>query len=69
MGKEIKKDLIVGLDIGTSKVAALVAEVADDGALNVIGLGTHPSRGRRRVSWSTSTRRWRRSSASWRKPS
>jgi len=45
MAKEIKKDLIVGLDIGTSKVAALVAEVAPDGALNVIGLGTHPSRG------------------------
>ena len=45
MGKETKKDLIVGLDIGTSKVAALVAEVAEDGTLNVIGLGTHPSRG------------------------
>src|SRR5688572_33013156 len=48
MTKEIKKDLIVGLDIGTSKIAALVAEVATDGTLNVIGLGTQPSRGLRK---------------------
>ncbi|HVF63752.1 MAG TPA: cell division protein FtsA [Casimicrobiaceae bacterium] len=45
MTKELKKDLIVGLDIGTSKIAALVAEVATDGTLNIIGLGTQPSRG------------------------
>ena len=32
MTKELKKDLIVGLDIGTSKIAALVAEVAPDGS-------------------------------------
>ena len=38
-------NLIVGLDIGTSKIVAIVAEVLDDGALNVIGLGTQPSRG------------------------
>ena len=36
---------IVALDIGTSKVAALVGEVAPDGALEVVGIGTHPSRG------------------------
>src|SRR5688500_11561250 len=48
MTKESKKDLIVGLDIGTSKIAALVAEVATDGTLNVIGLGTQPSRGLRK---------------------
>ena len=39
------KDLIVGLDIGTSKIVAIVAEIAADGTLNVIGLGTQPSRG------------------------
>ena len=39
------KNLIVGLDIGTSKIVAIVAEVTPDGALNVIGLGTQPSRG------------------------
>src|SRR5262245_42438543 len=39
------KNVIVGLDIGTSKIVAIVAEVAPDGAFNVIGLGTQPSRG------------------------
>ncbi len=37
--------MIVGLDIGTSKVVALVGEVADDGQLEIVGIGTHPSRG------------------------
>ncbi|HET7262877.1 MAG TPA: cell division protein FtsA [Casimicrobiaceae bacterium] len=41
------KNLIVGLDIGTSKVVAIVAEVTDDG-MNVIGLGMQPSRGLRK---------------------
>ena len=36
---------VVALDIGTSKVAALVGELAPDGALEVVGIGTHPSRG------------------------
>ncbi|MBV1775525.1 cell division protein FtsA [Burkholderiaceae bacterium DAT-1] len=39
------KSLLVGLDIGTSKIAALVAEVLPDGRLEVIGLGQAPSRG------------------------
>src|SRR3989440_10759637 len=39
------KNLIVGLDIGTSKIVAIVSEITPDGALNVIGLGTQPSRG------------------------
>ena len=36
---------IVGLDIGTSKVAAIVGEVKEGGDLEIVGLGTHPSRG------------------------
>lgn len=36
---------IVGLDIGTNKVAAIVAEVNHEGTLEVIGIGTHHSRG------------------------
>ncbi len=36
------------MDIGTSKISCLVAEVRPDGGLNVIGLGTHPSSGLRR---------------------
>jgi hypothetical protein len=37
--------MIVGLDIGTSKVVALVGEVTADGQLEIVGIGTHPSRG------------------------
>src|SRR6476660_9321589 len=39
------KNLIVGLDIGTSKIAAIVAEIKADGSFDVIGYGSHPSRG------------------------
>jgi cell division protein FtsA len=42
------KDLIVGLDIGTAKITCLVAEIRQDGRLNVIGLGTQPSHGLRK---------------------
>src|SRR3569832_1358398 len=45
MLKKGEKDLIVGLDIGTSKVVAIVGEIKPDGAINVVGLGSHPSRG------------------------
>src|SRR5687768_100119 len=44
MPKE-NKNLIVALDIGTSKVACLVAELAPDGALGVLGMGGHESKG------------------------
>jgi cell division protein FtsA len=39
------KNLIVGLDIGTSKIVAIVAELQPEGSLKVIGLGQHASRG------------------------
>ncbi len=39
------KNLIVGLDIGTSKVAALVAALGADGALDILGMGSHESKG------------------------
>jgi len=39
------KNLIVGLDIGTSKIAAIVAELRHGGGFEVIGMGSHPSRG------------------------
>ena len=44
MSKE-PKNLIVGLDIGTSKVVAMVAEVFSDGRFEVIGIAQHESRG------------------------
>jgi cell division protein FtsA len=42
------RNLIVGLDIGTSKVVAIVGELGHDGTLEVVGLGSHPSRGLKR---------------------
>ncbi|HEX5612752.1 MAG TPA: cell division protein FtsA [Burkholderiales bacterium] len=39
------KDLIVGLDIGTSKVAALVGSLGPDGSLDILGMGNHASKG------------------------
>ena len=44
MPKE-KQNLVVALDIGTSKVACLVAELGADGSLEILGMGSHPSRG------------------------
>ncbi|KPK58265.1 MAG: cell division protein FtsA [Gammaproteobacteria bacterium SG8_31] len=45
MSRRPEKNLIVGLDIGTSKVVAIVGEARDDGEIEVIGIGSHPSRG------------------------
>jgi len=39
------KNLIVGLDIGTSKAVALVAELREDGTLEILGMGSHESKG------------------------
>ena len=44
MAKEAR-NLVVGLDIGTSKVACLVAELGADGRLEVLGMGNHESKG------------------------
>ncbi len=38
-------NMIVGLDIGTSKVVAIVGEMTPDGNMEVVGIGSHPSRG------------------------
>ena len=48
MLKKNVRNLIVGLDIGTSKVVAIVGEMTYDGRIEVIGLGSHPSRGLKR---------------------
>ena len=45
MAHENNHNMIVGLDIGTTKVLALVAEVTPDCELNILGIGTHPTRG------------------------
>lgn len=43
--KKPDENLIVGLDIGTSKVAAVVGKVSIDGEIEIIGIGHHQSRG------------------------
>jgi len=42
-----RDELIVGLDIGTTKICAVVAERTETG-LDIVGIGTHPSRGLRK---------------------
>jgi cell division protein FtsA len=46
--KRGKDDPVVGLDVGTTKICAVIAEPRGDGGLEVIGMGTAPSRGLRR---------------------
>lgn len=48
MVKKQEKNIITGLDIGTSKIVALIAEVGPGDSLEIIGMGQHPSRGLKR---------------------
>ena len=43
-----EKNLVVGLDVGTSKIVAIVGEGQPDGTVEVIGIGSHPSTGLKR---------------------
>ena len=43
-----KERYLVGLDVGTSKIAAIVGEMTDDGGLDIIGIGLADSKGIRR---------------------
>lgn len=45
MAKRAEPGMIVGLDIGTSKVVAIVGEVNSEGEIDIVGIGSHPSRG------------------------
>ncbi|OQM34223.1 cell division protein FtsA [bacterium endosymbiont of Pedicinus badii] len=45
MSKEIEKKLLVGLEIGTTKVIAVIGERFPDGLINVVGFGIYPSKG------------------------
>lgn len=45
MSRKPQREMIVGLDIGTSKVAAIVGEINVDGAMEVVGIGSHPATG------------------------
>jgi cell division protein FtsA len=43
MGK--RDDIIVGLDIGTTKICAIVGAITNEGNIDIIGIGSHPSKG------------------------
>ncbi|MEP4888513.1 MAG: cell division protein FtsA [Aliiglaciecola sp.] len=45
MSKVTERNLIVGLDMGTSKVKAVVGEILDDGDISIVGVGTHSAKG------------------------
>ncbi len=45
MTRKSDKNLIVGLDIGTSKVVCIIGELKDDGEIEIVGFGSNPSRG------------------------
>ncbi|MBI3793753.1 MAG: cell division protein FtsA [Nitrospinae bacterium] len=40
-----EKEVIVGLDLGTTKICCVIAEIGAGGGLDIIGIGTHPSKG------------------------
>jgi cell division protein FtsA len=41
-------NIIVGLDLGTTKVSAVIAELSDENEINIVGVGTSPAQGMRR---------------------
>ncbi|HCH69106.1 MAG TPA: cell division protein FtsA [Colwellia sp.] len=45
MSKIIERNLVVGLDIGTSKISVAVGEITPDNQLSIIGVGNQPARG------------------------
>ena len=48
MTRREDRKLIVGLDIGTSKVVTVVGELASENSLEIIGIGSNQSRGLKR---------------------
>ena len=45
MSKVIERNLVVGLDIGTSKISVAVGEITPDNQLSIVGVGNQPARG------------------------
>ena len=42
-----REELVIGLDIGTTKICVIVADRTENG-IDIVGIGTHPSRGLRK---------------------
>ncbi|GAB4223727.1 MAG: cell division protein FtsA [Gammaproteobacteria bacterium] len=49
MARKSDKNLVVGLDVGTSNITALVGLIGPDGKIEVVGVGRHPSHGLKRA--------------------
>src|SRR5665213_3917670 len=47
-GRMAKERVIVGVDVGTTKICALIGEVDQDNRLNIVGVGVAPSQGLRK---------------------
>ena len=45
MSKVTERNLVVGLDIGTSKISVAVGEITPDNQLSIVGVGNQPARG------------------------
>ena len=48
MGKDTYDNIVVGLDLGTTKICAVIGEVQSDGLINIVGVGMVPSKGLRK---------------------
>lgn len=48
MGREEMGNIIAGLDVGTTKVCCIIGEVTKDGEVQIVGVGSSPSRGLRK---------------------
>ena len=51
MNRSVAGRMVVGLDIGTSKIVAIVGELSPEGQLEIIGIGSHASRGLNANHW------------------
>ncbi len=45
MSKHSAAEYLVSLDVGTSKISALIGELKADGGIQIVGMGRHPSKG------------------------
>jgi cell division protein FtsA len=48
LAKDENEKIVVGLDVGTTKICCIIGEINDDGSVSVIGIGNTPSRGLRK---------------------
>ena len=62
------REMIVGLDIGTSKIVTIVGEIDEDGNIELLGMGSHRSQGLRKALSLTLTAPWTLFRSRWSKP-